>query len=94
MKEARRIAEALTKRSGSSDPRDLVTSKERLISPTAANAERIAHVAGICHRARSDELAQKYELQHLVERRLGLGLSKRKSCQTKAELTQNDCFLA
>ncbi|TNM66140.1 Ti-type conjugative transfer relaxase TraA [Aliirhizobium smilacinae] len=76
MEEARRIAEALTQRFGSSDPRDLITSKERLTSPAAANVGRIAHVAGICHRAWNDELAQKCELQQLVGRRLGLGLSR------------------
>lgn len=53
MEEARRMTEALTKRFGSSDPRDLITSKERLTSPAATNAEP----------------AQRHKLQHLVGRR-------------------------
>lgn len=71
--EAKRIANALQRRFGSSDPRDLNAQSMRL-EPEVASFDRIKEVARIAHRAEGAEVARQYELKRSLGKTRGLAL--------------------
>jgi hypothetical protein len=72
--EAEKIARALERRFGSSDPRALLKENLRLGPETYAKLDRIKHVARIAYQAQMAELSQQYELKRSLSKGLGLGM--------------------
>ncbi len=73
--EAKLVAEALTRRFGSSDPRRFA--KELEARPELAKrAEQIKTIARIVHRTRHAELSHDHALRQQLNRSQGLGLSR------------------
>lgn len=72
--EAEKIARALERRFGSSDPRTLRQKNLRLGPEDAAKLDRIKAVTRIAYRAQMVELARQYELKRTFSKGLGLGM--------------------
>jgi len=73
--EAKLVAEALTRRFGSCDPRRFA--QELQTRPELAKqAEQIKAIAGLVHRARHAELSHDHSLKQQLARSQGLGLSR------------------
>lgn len=73
--EAKLVAEALTRRFGSSDPRRFAEELETR-PELAKQAEQIKAIAGLVHRARHAELSHDHALKQQLARSQGLGLSR------------------
>lgn len=73
---ASKIADALERRFGSSDPRSFKKDLDRLQLADVTKIERIADVARIVDRAHQAELSRKYELTRGLKKGLGLGLGR------------------
>ncbi|MGV1927925.1 Ti-type conjugative transfer relaxase TraA [Agrobacterium tumefaciens] len=73
--EAKLVAEALTRRFGSSDPRRFAEELEAR-PELAKQAEQIATIARIVHRTRHAELSHDHTLKRQLNRSQGLGLSR------------------
>ncbi len=73
--EAKLVAEALTRRFGSSDPRRFVAELEAR-PELAKHAEQIEAIARVVHRTRHAELNHDYALKQQMNRSQGLGLSR------------------
>lgn len=73
--EAKRVAEALTRRFGSSDPRRFHEELEAH-PELAKQAEQIKTIARMVHRARHAELSHDHALKQQLNRSQGLGLSR------------------
>jgi hypothetical protein len=73
--EAKLVADALTRRFGSCDPRRFAEEFEAR-PELAKQAEQIKTIAGLVHRARHAELSQDHPLQQQLARSQGLGLSR------------------
>ncbi|SOC92258.1 plasmid mobilization system relaxase [Rhizobium sp. AN5] len=73
--EAKLVAEALTRRFGSSDPRRFAEELEAL-PELAKQAEQIETIARIVHRTRHAELSHDHALRQQLARSQGLGLSR------------------
>jgi hypothetical protein len=73
--EARLIAEALTRRFGSSDPRRFAEELEAR-PELAKHAEQIRAIARMVHRTRHAELSHDHALRRELNRSQGLGLSR------------------
>jgi hypothetical protein len=69
------VAEALTRRFGSSDPRRFAEELESR-PELAKQAEQIKTIAGLVHRARHAELSHDHALKQQLARSQGLGLSR------------------
>ncbi|KSV84378.1 Ti-type conjugative transfer relaxase TraA [Sinorhizobium sp. GL28] len=74
LQEAKRIAQALEQRFGSSDPRSFKKELDRFGVADAPKIERINDVARIVDRAHRAELSRKYELTQGLKKGLGLGM--------------------
>lgn len=73
--EAKLVAEALTQRFGSSDPRRIA--EELAARPEfARQAEQIQTIARMVHRTRHAELSHDHTLRRQLNRSRGLGLSR------------------
>ncbi|MBW8300556.1 MAG: hypothetical protein K0M60_13215, partial [Hydrogenophaga sp.] len=72
--EAEKIAGALERRFGSSDPRALRQENLRLGSEDAARLDRIKGVARMAYQAQMAELSRRYELKRTLSKGLGLGM--------------------
>lgn len=72
--EAEKIARALERRFGSSDPRALQKGNLRLASEDAAKLDRIKAVIRIAYRAQRAELTRQYELKQSLSKGFGLGM--------------------
>jgi Ti-type conjugative transfer relaxase TraA len=72
--EAEKIARALERRFGSSDPRALRQENLRLGPEDAARLDRIKGVARMVYQAQMAELSQQYELKRSLSKGLGLGI--------------------
>ncbi|PPJ46400.1 Ti-type conjugative transfer relaxase TraA [Rhizobium sp. KAs_5_22] len=72
--EAEKIARAIERRFGSSDPRALEKESLRLGPEDAARLDRIKGVARIAYRAQIAELTREYELKQRLSKGLGLGM--------------------
>ncbi|UXU06437.1 Ti-type conjugative transfer relaxase TraA [Agrobacterium tumefaciens] len=73
--EAKLVAEALTRRFGSSDPRRFAKELEAR-TELAKQAEQIKTIARMVHRARHAELSHDHTLKQQLSRSQGLGLSR------------------
>ncbi|MCP2158181.1 UNVERIFIED_ORG: Ti-type conjugative transfer relaxase TraA [Rhizobium sp. SLBN-170] len=73
--EAKLVAEALTRRFGSSDPRRFAEELETR-TELAKLAEQITTIARMVHRARHAELSHDHTLKRQLNRSQGLGLSR------------------
>ncbi|WP_035252340.1 BID domain-containing protein, partial [Agrobacterium tumefaciens] len=73
--EAKLVAEALTRRFGSSDPRRFAKELEAR-TELAKRAEQIKTIARIVHRTRHAELSHDHALRQQLNRSQGLGLSR------------------
>jgi len=73
--EARLVAEAITRRFGSSDPRRFAEELEAR-PELAKQAEQIKTIARIVHRTRHAELSHDHALRQQLNRSQGLGLSR------------------
>ncbi|NSY45969.1 Ti-type conjugative transfer relaxase TraA [Agrobacterium tumefaciens] len=73
--EAKLVAEALTRRFGSSDPRRFASELEAR-PELAKQAEQIKTIARIVHRTRHAELSHDHTLKQQLNRSQGLGLSR------------------
>ncbi|WP_455270900.1 Ti-type conjugative transfer relaxase TraA [Rhizobium herbae] len=73
LEQAKKVAQALEQRFGSTDPRDLKTENLRL-GPGTAKIDRIKEVARIADRAQQAELSRQYELKRSLDKGLGLGM--------------------
>ncbi|WP_234704087.1 hypothetical protein [Agrobacterium pusense] len=73
--EARLVAEALTRRFGSSDPRRFAEELETRPELTK-HAEQVEAIARMVHRTRHAELSHDYALRRQLNRSRGLGLSR------------------
>lgn len=73
--ETKLVAEALTRRFGSSDPRRF-TSELEACPELAKQAEQIETIARIVHRTRHAELSHDHALRQQLNRSQGLGLSR------------------
>ncbi len=73
--EAKLVAEALTRRFGSSDPRRFASELEAR-TELAKRAEQIKTIARIVHRTRHAELSHDHALRQQLARSQGLGLSR------------------
>lgn len=73
--EARQVADALTRRFGSSDPRRFAVELEAR-PELAKQAEQIQTIARMVHRTRHAELSHDYALKRQLNRSQGLGLSR------------------
>ncbi|MEW4400075.1 Ti-type conjugative transfer relaxase TraA [Agrobacterium tumefaciens] len=73
--EAKLVAEALTRRFGSSDPRRFAEELEARLE-LAKQAEQIKTIARIAHRTRHAELSHDHALKQQLNRSQGLGLSR------------------
>ncbi|MHB0953997.1 MAG: Ti-type conjugative transfer relaxase TraA [Allorhizobium sp.] len=72
--EAEKVAQALERRFGSSDPRQLRQENLRLGPEVSARLDRIKDVARIADRAQRAELSRQYELKRRLNKGLGLGM--------------------
>lgn len=72
--EAEKVATALERRFGSSDPRALRQENLRLGSEAAARLDRIKTVARIAHQTQMAELTRRFELKQRHSKGLGLGM--------------------
>ncbi|TCV49467.1 Ti-type conjugative transfer relaxase TraA [Agrobacterium tumefaciens] len=73
--EAKLVADALTRRFGSSDPRRFAEELETR-PELAKHAEQIKAIASLVHRARHAELSHDHALKQQLARSQGLGLSR------------------
>jgi hypothetical protein len=73
--EAKLVADALTRRFGSSDPRRFASELEAH-PELAKQAEQIKTIARIVHRIRHAELSHDHTLKRQLNRSQGLGLSR------------------
>ncbi len=75
LNEAKLVAEALTRRFGSSDPRRFAEELETR-PELAKHADQIEAIARIVHRTRRAELSHDYALKQQMNRSRGLGMSR------------------